>query len=208
MRVIFFDIDGVLNCDKTPNRRKLPYVVDARLLERLQRLLALTSAKVVLTSTWRYAAGLFAAHYWGIPFVDVIPDMPDQPRREEILAWLRVHPNVLRYAVIDDEDDELDDLPLFQPLARDGLSNGIVEGVTAYLEGRTDEDNASSINPRTLVFSALEAFNILTRTSKGFLRTDIEPNLLEALARFPMFLLLSEYCPVRPLTQPSNYAST
>jgi hypothetical protein len=141
MSVIFLDIDGVLNCDKTPNPRKLPYVVNARLLERLKRLLALTSAKVVLTSTWRYdPAGLFAAHHSGIPFVDVIPDMPDQPRREEILAWLRVHPNVLRYAVIDDEDDELDDLPLFQPLARVGLSNGIVEGVTAYLEERTDKD--------------------------------------------------------------------
>lgn len=45
-------------------------------------------------------------------------------------------------------------------------------------------DNASSINPRTLVFSALEAFNILTRTSTGFLRTDFAPNLLEAFARF------------------------
>jgi hypothetical protein len=48
-------------------------------------------------------------------------------------------------------------------------------------------DIASSINPRTLIFSALEAFNILTRTSTGFLRADIEPNLLGALARFPMF---------------------
>ena len=48
-------------------------------------------------------------------------------------------------------------------------------------------DIASSINPRTLIFSALEAFNILTRTSTSFLRADIEPNLLGALARFPMF---------------------
>jgi hypothetical protein len=32
MKVIFLDIDGVLNCDKTPNPRKLPYVVDKKLL--------------------------------------------------------------------------------------------------------------------------------------------------------------------------------
>jgi hypothetical protein len=26
MKVIFLDIDGVLNCDKTPNPRKFPYL--------------------------------------------------------------------------------------------------------------------------------------------------------------------------------------
>ena len=31
MKVIFLDIDGVLNCKKTPNPRKFPYVVDKRL---------------------------------------------------------------------------------------------------------------------------------------------------------------------------------
>lgn len=52
-KVIFLDIDGVLNCDKTPNPRKFPYVVDKRLLARLKRLLAKTRAQVVLTSSWR-----------------------------------------------------------------------------------------------------------------------------------------------------------
>ena len=32
MKIIFLDIDGVLNCDKTPNPRKFPYVVDPKLL--------------------------------------------------------------------------------------------------------------------------------------------------------------------------------
>jgi histidinol phosphatase-like enzyme len=32
MKVIFLDIDGVLNCDKTPNPRKFPYIVDKKLL--------------------------------------------------------------------------------------------------------------------------------------------------------------------------------
>jgi hypothetical protein len=39
MRVIFLDIDGVLNCESTTNPRKLPYVVEPRLLELLKRLL-------------------------------------------------------------------------------------------------------------------------------------------------------------------------
>jgi hypothetical protein len=66
MKVIFLDIDGVLNCKKTANPRKLPYVVDLRLLARLRRLLGRSGAKVVLTSTWRYdPAGLFSAKRWG-----------------------------------------------------------------------------------------------------------------------------------------------
>ena len=37
MKVIFLDIDGVLNCGKTPDPRKLPYIVDKRLLARGRR---------------------------------------------------------------------------------------------------------------------------------------------------------------------------
>jgi histidinol phosphatase-like enzyme len=57
MKVIFLDIDGVLNCKKTPNPRKLPYIVDKRLLRRFKQLLARTNAKVVLSSSWRAQPG-------------------------------------------------------------------------------------------------------------------------------------------------------
>ena len=61
MKIIFLDIDGVLNCDKTPNPRKFPYIVDRKLLARLKKLLERTGAKVVLSSSWRCdPVGLFA----------------------------------------------------------------------------------------------------------------------------------------------------
>ncbi|MGC2316150.1 MAG: HAD domain-containing protein, partial [Bradyrhizobium sp.] len=67
MKVIFLDIDGVLNCEKTPNPRKFPYIVDAALLARLRQLLERTGASVVLSSTWRYdPAGIFSATHYGI----------------------------------------------------------------------------------------------------------------------------------------------
>ena len=47
MNVIFLDIDGVLNCEDTPNPRKFPYIVDARLLSLLKGLLARTGANAV-----------------------------------------------------------------------------------------------------------------------------------------------------------------
>jgi hypothetical protein len=151
MKVIFLDIDGVLNCTKTRNPRKLPYVVDPRLLRRFKRLLDRTGAKVVLSSTWRYdPAGLFSARRAGIPFIGTTPDLPKRPRRDEILAWLADHPRVKRYAIIDDEDDELDELPLFQPSAATGLTAKIVNGVARYLEGRTDRDMRSNAVGRAL----------------------------------------------------------
>jgi hypothetical protein len=141
MKVLFTDIDGVLNCKKTPNPRKLPYVVDATLVRRFRAMLESTGAKVVLSSTWRYdPAGLFSARHSGIPFDDVLPDMPGQSRRDEILSWLAANPGVTRYAVLDDEDDQLDDLPLFQPSARHGLTEDICAGLTQYLNGRSEHD--------------------------------------------------------------------
>jgi hypothetical protein len=140
MKVIFLDIDGVLNCSTTKNPRKFPYVVDKKLLARFQKLVERTRAKVVLTSSWRFdPVGLYAAKHWSIPFVDVCPDLPNSPRRNEVLRWLRHHPKVTRYAIIDDEDDELDDLPLFQPSATTGLTREIAKGVEDYLSGKTDE---------------------------------------------------------------------
>jgi HAD domain in Swiss Army Knife RNA repair proteins len=146
MKVIFLDIDGVLNCSKTPNPRKFPYVVDKRLLARLRKLLERTGAKVVLSSSWRLdPVGLLAARHWGVPFIGICPDKPRSPRCKEILSWLADHPRATRYAIIDDEDDDLDDLPLFQPSGKIGLTMNIVKGVEKYLNGKTNEtirDNA------------------------------------------------------------------
>ena len=141
MKVIFLDIDGVLNCTRTPNPRKFPYIVDPALLVRFKRLVEGTGAHVVLSSTWRYdPAGLFSAKHWGVPFIDITPDMPHVPRCKEITGWLEKHSEIDRFAVIDDEDDGLDKLPLFQPSARTGLTDEIVYGVTDYLNGITDRD--------------------------------------------------------------------
>jgi hypothetical protein len=53
--------------------------------------------------------------------------------------------SVERFIVIDDEDDELDSLPLFQPLAKVGLDQDIVDGAAAYLSGETDRDMRRSV---------------------------------------------------------------
>jgi Swiss Army Knife RNA repair-like protein len=151
MKVIFLDIDGVLNSDETANPRNLPYIVDERLLARLRLLLERCKAEVVLTSSWRIdPIGLYAAKFWNVPFLDVCPDMPDRPRREEILAWLARHPSVTRFVVVDDDDDQLDDLPLFQPSGKHGLTPELAAGIERYLDGKTDEVMRAGFVKRTL----------------------------------------------------------
>lgn len=141
MNVIFLDIDGVLNSTKTANPRKFPYIVDGRMVERLNELTAIARATVVLSSSWRVdPIGCLAAKHFGIHFDDVCPDMPKAARSEEIRCWLDRHPDAGRHIVIDDDDDSLDDHPLFQPVSSEGITGDLVEAAVAYFDGRRTTD--------------------------------------------------------------------
>jgi hypothetical protein len=106
----------------------------------------ITEAKVILSSSWRIdPIGLLAAKYYTLPFDDVCPDMPGAPRCDEVITWLRQHPEVTRYAVLDDEDDCLDELPLFQPTSRTGLTLEISKGIEEFLAGRSDKDMDTAV---------------------------------------------------------------
>lgn len=140
-KILFLDIDGVLNSRRTKNPRKLPYIVDPRNREWLRTILRETNAKIVLSSTWRYdPVGLLAAKHFQIGFIGITPDLPKQPRCAEIKAWLKHRPWVKRFAVLDDEDDELDELPLFQPDPAHGLVAAVARPLIRYLNGKTDKD--------------------------------------------------------------------
>jgi len=151
MKILFLDIDGVLNCPKTPNPRDLPYIVDKGLLRRLLRVTNACKVKIVLTSSWRVdPIGLYAARYWGIPYFDICPDLPERSRREEIRLWLARHPKVTRFAILDNEDDGLDGLPLFQPPAQTGLTADIAKALKLFFEGKTDDDKRASAPKRAI----------------------------------------------------------
>ena len=99
-----------------------------------------------MSSSWRLdPVGLLAAKYWDVPFIDTLPDFPKKTRRHEVLSWLAAHPKVTRYAIIDDEDDGLDDLPLFQPSSKTGITGEIVKGVDTYLSGASDKTMRASL---------------------------------------------------------------
>lgn len=111
--VLFLDFDGVLH-------PKGGVGVDAR-LSRLPLLAALLAEPamahvgVVIASTWREAyslaklRGLFPATLQS-RILDVTPQLDDVDsdylRYREIRAWLNRHPQVNRWAALDDAEDE------------------------------------------------------------------------------------------------------
>ena len=113
MNVIFLDIDGVLNCTKTKTRcPRGYYFVEDVFLERLKRIVDATDAKLILSSDWRllkgkedgqetYDALLAALAKFGMSVEDHTPDMHYR-RGKEIQAWLREHPEVSGFVILDD----------------------------------------------------------------------------------------------------------
>lgn len=115
MKIVFLDIDGVLNEDSTPTRTKSRAIfIDRDKLLRLKRIVDATGAKIVLSSTWRYDRddpkynGDFlelreALQNVGLDFYDYTPEDAIGIRRGmEIKVWLGLHPEVSRYIILDD----------------------------------------------------------------------------------------------------------
>ena len=112
MKVIFLDIDGVLNAFGTtsPGRE---HALEPEMMERLDRVASETSAVAVLTTTWRLlylwpeTRDILVRHGLALPIVGETRDLwvDDEPaeraRRREIEDWLHRHP-VERYVVVDD----------------------------------------------------------------------------------------------------------
>lgn len=114
MRVIFLDIDGVLNSTKTcvafggyPLELHHIDAFDQVAIRLLRRLCDSSGIQIVLSSTWR------KTDHWadvgkalGLPIIGDTPVMLGV-RGEEIAAWLALHPEVKAYAIIDDDSDML-----------------------------------------------------------------------------------------------------
>lgn len=109
MKVLFLDIDGVLNNESTKERigeRGGAFAgmhgLDARLVKRLKDWLAQhPDVKVVISSTWRLDGRLLVMiEEAGIPFIDITRNMENRSR--EVSDWLGRHFGVECYAILDD----------------------------------------------------------------------------------------------------------
>jgi len=120
MKIIFLDIDGVLN--SLTSKRDTSGRFGHRAFENFRLILdRLPEAAVVVTSTWRYEYTLpeMKAYFREVGIdprriMDMTPDLRRDDsmichyptRNEEIFAWLAQHPDVTQFAILDDVDLE------------------------------------------------------------------------------------------------------
>lgn len=139
--LIFLDFDGVLTTVATGYRHR-----DARCVAQLNRILAATGAKIVVSSTWRGAPDLKdILKSWGVTgeVVDITPDL--RHRREsgievaatrgaEIAQWILRNDPAGPFVILDDDDD-MGDLRLYhiRTNSRLGLSEADAERAISVL---------------------------------------------------------------------------
>lgn len=132
MKVIFLDIDGVLNSDEYFDRiqgldiQGIETQVDINKIRLLKNAVIDTGAKVVLSSSWRNTRmgqelrNLLLSY--GI-FADVTPHI-DNKRGNEIKEWLSNHEDIEDFVILDDEIFDTFDEELLEKLIKISDGNG------------------------------------------------------------------------------------
>jgi hypothetical protein len=110
-KILFLDIDGVLNIDFGVFPQKL----DDSCLQQLKRIVDTTGAEIVLSSSWRFSDAskliiIDAFHRFGIPVWTATTLLKDAVTRgQEIHDWFMTTPGAydpnMRFAILDDEPD-------------------------------------------------------------------------------------------------------
>lgn len=137
MKVLFLDIDGVVNKRDNYDRSKNmgPYPIDSYCAFLVGRITLSTGCKVVLSSSWRH-------HPEGVQNVSQrVVELLDKTgtegkyRGDEVQAWLDRHPEVDKYAILDDDMDfYVYQAPnYFKTRFEDGLTDEIAEAVINHL---------------------------------------------------------------------------
>lgn len=136
MKIIFLDIDGVLNTHKSIGRFGFDFI-DHILVALVARIIEETRAKIVLSSTWRIEEkdrrlATQALKEQGLEIHDQTPVMYREQRRVEIQAWLDQN-QVERFAILDDDPDAEIQGSFFRTDENLGLTVKIAEDVIRHL---------------------------------------------------------------------------
>lgn len=144
MKVLFLDVDGVLNNFDLIRANGFDYIDDS-MVRVLGGVVKRTGADVVLSSFWRLdqkdrSLVDAALKRYGMFVSDRTPSMPG-PRAGEISAWLRMNPEVERYAILDDDEEAGIDMAhsFFQTDAEVGITAQMAERIVSHLNWGSDD---------------------------------------------------------------------
>jgi hypothetical protein len=127
MKIIFLDIDGVLNSmdylyayhniQEAKGEEFTRFDIygdcfDPRCCMYLEYIIRKTKAKIVLSSMWRFSGLSNMQQMWKVrnifgEVIDVTPSIVNSVRGAEIEAWLSTHKDVESYVILDDDTDML-----------------------------------------------------------------------------------------------------
>lgn len=165
MKVIFLDVDGVLNI-MSPSYNTTAYApdgsvkwMDNHLVQRLDYLIKRTGAKVVISSSWRLDMEDLQLQLEKNGFKswsEVIGETPyfgSARRGDEIQRYLDEHPDIDCFAVLEDEIDDvcgekcntIHKLNVVEVDMRNGLSHQNVDSVYHILTGCQNRQNREEL---------------------------------------------------------------
>lgn len=116
MKIIFLDVDGVLNSERWFKKRydkKNPFetYVNPKFVKNLAKIVKRTGAKIVLSASCRNDVKKDKRHHlrrslakYGLVIYDYTPDT-GMDRGIDIQEWLNHHLNVTNIVILDDETD-------------------------------------------------------------------------------------------------------
>lgn len=122
MKVIFLDIDGVLNVIGQ-GHDEFGQIFHQHFMDNLKRIVDETGAKIIMSSSWRHAGLAKMQAMWekrGLAgeLIGVTPDLwrrvKDEEyherlqRGDEIQVILNLRPEITNYVILDDDQDMLD----------------------------------------------------------------------------------------------------
>lgn len=144
MKVVFLDVDGVLNsmewATKVMNEQGVDVfyrdMLDPDAIACLKKIVDETGARIVVSSTWRLIRKAMDAlrlqlSEAGLNICSVTPDINeniDDRRGQEIASWISEHEDVEGFVILDDDSDMGSLMPhLVKTSFHDGLLSCHVE---------------------------------------------------------------------------------
>ena len=157
MKVIFLDIDGVLNHENFYESRFNTEIYPngfgtyplcefcPESVDNVNKILKETGAKIVISSSWRFnenidtilsVVGIHQTIYDKTPYLGT-EFGTNLCRRHEIQRYLDNHPEIEDYVIIDDDSDMNDNQlsHFFQTSWKDGLTIEITNKIINYFNG-------------------------------------------------------------------------
>ena len=168
MKAIFLDIDGVLNTERyiveaiegdMPIRDKYGHIFDYKCIDVLRYIIKESDAKIIISSTWRYAGIREMQNMWKdrrLPgevydltysrdsskiseqkkvYEEIYGDhFENRTRGKEIDIYLRTHPEIDKYVILDDDCDMLDNQNFVKIEAYNGLEEKNIEDILKFLK--------------------------------------------------------------------------